>query len=171
MSEYLTHDRDRGFQAEQAEQQPAKRRSPVRRGPNDRQELHPIYVRLRQLRNARGWSLAQLERRHPDWNQIVVGSYERGDRRATVEVVDRLLQVYGCKLAVIPVDPTERELTLDERTDLALAQLQHCLDQIRQIETERRALDEKVRLPNPPAGRTGLDRLAGQLGGVGLVGN
>lgn len=71
--------------------------------------MHPVVAQLRELRKAAGLSLQQMERQH-GIAAVVVGSYERGDRRPTVEAVQRLLDIYGHQLVAVP-----RARTLDGR--------------------------------------------------------
>lgn len=66
-------------------------------------DSHEIFAQLRELRQATGLSLAQLEAR-TGHRAIVVGSWERGDRHPTVEALDELLRVYGRRLAIVPID-------------------------------------------------------------------
>lgn len=65
---------------------------------------HPICAVLRELRETRGWTLADVERHTGGrWKAVVVGSYERGDRRPTVEAADELLALYGRQTGVMPL--------------------------------------------------------------------
>src|SRR5688572_10900296 len=61
---------------------------------------HWIGPRLRELRQAAGLSLAQFQEK-TSVPAVAMGSYERGDRRATVERADELLAIFGKKLAVV----------------------------------------------------------------------
>jgi transcriptional regulator with XRE-family HTH domain len=63
--------------------------------------LHPVLVQLRQLRQATGLSLLKLEEKH-GITAGVVGSWERGDRRPTVDALQRVLDVYGYDLVAVP---------------------------------------------------------------------
>jgi len=65
---------------------------------------HPLGAQLRNLRYGADLSLQQLEETSAgQWKAVVVGSYERGDRRITVERADELLARYGRQLAVVPL--------------------------------------------------------------------
>lgn len=63
---------------------------------------HPIHALLRQLRKATGMSLEQFEQKHY-LRAVVLGSWERGDREATVEKIDSLLHIHGYQFAVVPL--------------------------------------------------------------------
>ena len=65
----------------------------------------PICGVLLRLRALSGLSLRQVEDKSDGrWKAVVVGSYERGDRRPTVEQARALLGFYGYDLAVVPGD-------------------------------------------------------------------
>lgn len=57
---------------------------------------------LRDLRRKAGYSLDGVEAR-AGFRSVVVGSYERSDRRPTVERAEQLLGFYGMQLAVVPL--------------------------------------------------------------------
>lgn len=78
--------------------------------------MHPVMAQLRDLRKAAGLSQQQVERRH-GIKAVVVGSYERGDRRPTIDSLQQLLDVYGYQLVAVP-----RERTLDGRPTVRTAQ-------------------------------------------------
>jgi transcriptional regulator with XRE-family HTH domain len=79
-------------------------------------DMHPVVALLRELREAAGLSLHDVERMY-GVKATVVGSYERGNRRPTVEAVQRLLDFYGHDLVTVPRDraadgrPTVRSAT------------------------------------------------------------
>lgn len=77
--------------------------------------MHPVVGLLRELRRTAGLSLMDIERQH-GIPAVVVGSYERGDRRPTVEALQRLLDIYGHQLVAVP-----RERTLDGRPTVRTA--------------------------------------------------
>ena len=62
---------------------------------------HPVITQMRELRNAAGLSLQQLERQH-GMKAMSVGSWERGDRHPPVEQIQRLLDIYGYDLVAVP---------------------------------------------------------------------
>ena len=65
----------------------------------------PICGVLLRLRALAGLSLRQVEAKSDGrWKAVVVGSYERGDRRPTVEAARELLDFYGYAFAVVPRD-------------------------------------------------------------------
>lgn len=63
---------------------------------------HPIAALLRKIRTDAGLSLDQAAKR-TGMASAVIGSYERGDRRASLEQVDRVLGPYGYRLTVEPI--------------------------------------------------------------------
>lgn len=77
--------------------------------------LHPVIAQLRDIRKAAGLSLQQLERQH-GIKAVVAGSYERGDRRPSVDGLQVLLDVYGYQLVAVP-----RARTLDGRPTVRTA--------------------------------------------------
>jgi transcriptional regulator with XRE-family HTH domain len=70
---------------------------------------------LRTLRRQAGLSLAKLAAKTDQrWKEVVVGSYERGDRNPTVATYDELLRVFGHRLEVLgPGDLVLRDHTTD----------------------------------------------------------
>lgn len=56
---------------------------------------------LRDLRQEAGYSLGGVQAR-TGFTAVSVGSYERCDRRPTVERADELLDFYGWQLCVVP---------------------------------------------------------------------
>jgi transcriptional regulator with XRE-family HTH domain len=90
---------------------PRKQRKPL--------EPHFISMRLRELRIARGLSLQQIAAQHPDIPAVVLGSYERGAREATVRRVDYIAQtVYGLRLDLVPIGQTVARSSGDIVADL-----------------------------------------------------
>lgn len=67
--------------------------------------MHPVVALLRDLRQAARLSLQQVERKF-DIPAVVLGSWERGDRRPTVDGIQRVLDVYGWELVAQPRDRT-----------------------------------------------------------------
>lgn len=68
-------------------------------------DIDPICLRLRQIREEQGWTLAQVEERsHGMWRAAVVASYERGDRTPPVTKVRGVLEFYGFTLAAMGPD-------------------------------------------------------------------
>ncbi|MER7278337.1 helix-turn-helix transcriptional regulator [Dactylosporangium sp. NPDC000244] len=63
----------------------------------------PLRTRLRELRTQHNLSLEGAARKS-GLAAVVIGSYERGDRRPTPDALRKLLRVYGYKLAFVPVD-------------------------------------------------------------------
>lgn len=86
--------------------------------------MHPVIAKLRELRRAAGLSLQQVERSH-GIKAVVIGSYERGDRRPTIDSLQQVLDIYGYQLVAVPRDrslggrPTIR--TPEQITDLLRA--------------------------------------------------
>lgn len=82
---------------------------------------HPVYALLRKLRRAKGLSLQQFEEQH-GIAAVVVGSWERGDRKPSIDRVDEVLRIYGYELRAVPigaqvVDPTDPHTALHLMTD------------------------------------------------------
>jgi len=68
---------------------------------------HWIGPTLRELRQSMGLSLAQFEAKF-GVSAVVFGSYERGDRRPSLEKADEILRTaFGKKLVVVDCDPSE----------------------------------------------------------------
>lgn len=85
---------------------------------------HPVLGQLRELRKTRGESLRAAAKRIgvPD---VVLGSYERGDRSPTVERLDVVLRAgYGMRLAVVPAGQRD-EPTPDRIADDLVAAADH----------------------------------------------
>ena len=65
-----------------------------------------IAIRLRKLRKARGWSLADIERRSQGrFKAVVLGSYERGDRALSVKRAIDLATIYSVPLHYLLAEP------------------------------------------------------------------
>lgn len=60
-----------------------------------------IGQQIREMREQRGLSIAQLARQ-AGISQAALGSYERGDRRAPIHQLDKVLAVLDAQLAVVP---------------------------------------------------------------------
>lgn len=61
-----------------------------------------MIARLRELRVAQGLTLAQVEiKSRGKWKAVVVGSYERGTRKVTLERAVALCAFYGADLAAL----------------------------------------------------------------------
>lgn len=81
-----------------------------------------VIVRLRALRIEQGLTLAQVEDKSCGrWKAVVVGSYERGARKLTLERALELCAFYGADLAAL-TDLT-RAGSAEERVTLDLARL------------------------------------------------
>jgi len=99
--------------------------------------LHEAYTWMRKLRNARGWSLTSAEQQMQRagtsvYAAITIGSYERGDRNATVDVAEEILRFYGYRLAVVPLE-TEPGLAPAEETERLIATINRCTQRLRQL--------------------------------------
>lgn len=79
--------------------------------------LHAVCKQLRDLRKAAGLSLSQASRRVgvPD---IVLGSYERGDRQPPLTKIESILNGYGYTLAAVPKDFDAVRLPADMAQEL-----------------------------------------------------
>lgn len=90
---------------------------------------HPLAVGLRKLRTERGWSLREAARQSgtPD---VVIGSYERGDRVPSIERLDALLGVYGCRLAITALEAADEPVTV---TDIAVI-LRRCATELDEMQ-------------------------------------
>lgn len=66
--------------------------------------------RLRQIRSQQGLTLQEVEDESDgEWNAVVVGSYERGDRAVSIAKLARLARFYGVPVAeLLPETPTVR---------------------------------------------------------------
>lgn len=65
-----------------------------------------IAIRLRKLRKARGWSLADIERRSKGrFKAVVLGSYERGDRALSIKRAIELATIYSVPLHYLLAEP------------------------------------------------------------------
>lgn len=66
---------------------------------------HPTVVKLRELRTAAGLSLQGMQEEHfiP---AVVIGSYERGDRKPSVNRLDEILHIFGYELVAVPIGST-----------------------------------------------------------------
>ncbi len=84
---------------------------------------------MRDLRHATGRSLHQVEVKH-GINAVVLGSYERGDRNATLNRAEEILNAYGYTLKAVPIDEHAVRLPHDIVTELRLI-----ADQIERRET------------------------------------
>lgn len=83
----------------------------------NRNNLHPICRLMRDRRHAAGLSLGDVQRVY-GIPAVVLGSYERGDRRPPLVMVDRILAIYGYRLTVVPDNgtPTAADLANQLRT-------------------------------------------------------
>lgn len=75
---------------------------------------------LRKLRLAAGWSLATFEQ-VSGVPAVVMGSYERGDRAASVFKVDEILRFFGKQLAVADLVETDPDASRPVRTLVEVA--------------------------------------------------
>lgn len=62
----------------------------------------PLRPRLRELRTLHRLSLEGAARKS-GMPAVVIGSYERGNRRPTPDALRKLLAIYGYELAFVPV--------------------------------------------------------------------
>lgn len=65
---------------------------------------HPLCAQLRELRQALGLSLIDVQKRY-GLNAVLVGSYERGDRVPPLTKLDAVLGFYGYRLVAEPIGP------------------------------------------------------------------
>ncbi len=82
-------------------------------------EIHPVCVRMRQLRRLRGWTLIEAEEQL-GIPRIALGSYERGDRMPPLERIDAILAGYGYSLAIVPAGEDYVRLPEDIAKELRL---------------------------------------------------
>lgn len=69
--------------------------------------------RLTSTRHARGWSLTDAERRSGgQFKAVVVGSYERGDRRVSLESLYALADLYEVPVGTFLPDPERKPRTM-----------------------------------------------------------
>lgn len=69
-----------------------------------------IAIRLRVLRKARGWSLAEVEKiSRGTIKAVVLGSYERSDRSLSVARAIEIANLYGVPLSHLLAAPTAEE--------------------------------------------------------------
>jgi transcriptional regulator with XRE-family HTH domain len=65
-----------------------------------------IARRIRRLRKARGWTLADVQvRSHGVIKAVVLGSYERGDRSMSIERAIEIADLFGIPLAELLTEP------------------------------------------------------------------
>lgn len=81
------------------------------------QFVHPICKQMRDLRVAAGLSLAQAKE-VVGLSDIVLGSYERGDRQPPLVKAESILNGYGYTLAAVPKDFDAVRLPSDMAQDL-----------------------------------------------------
>lgn len=79
--------------------------------------LHPICKQLRDLRLAAGLSLKEAEAITgvPD---IVLGSYERGDRQPPLAKIEKIFKGYGYTVVAVPIDFSAIRLPADMANEL-----------------------------------------------------
>lgn len=65
--------------------------------------VHPICQQIRSLRRACGHSLDDASAL-TGYPAVVLGSYERGDRRPSLAKVENILNAYGYTLTAVPKD-------------------------------------------------------------------
>lgn len=78
----------------------------------DRKSVHPLCVKLRELRRAANLSLTQFEAR-TGIPAVVVGAYERGDRIPPLPKLEQILAYYGYRLDVVSADEAAVRPTTD----------------------------------------------------------
>lgn len=87
----------------------------TRQAATDADYARRLGVRLRRARRARGWSLADIEKRSGGvWKAVVIGSYERGDRAITVGRLAALATFYGLPVAALLPDAGDPAATVDK---------------------------------------------------------
>lgn len=95
---------------------------------------HPICDLLRQLRKASGLSLAKIEEKY-GISGVVLASYERGDREPPMRKIDSALNIFGYRLAAVPISedrvrvPADLAATLRSIAD-QLERTQHDLPEL-----------------------------------------
>jgi len=62
---------------------------------------HRLCRQLRLERAKTGWSLANVSRRI-GLSEVVIGSYERGDRNPTLDRLDQVAGLYGLEVGLVP---------------------------------------------------------------------
>lgn len=82
-------------------------------------KIHPVCLKLRELRHAAGVSLTQVEG-HFGVNSVLLGSYERGDRNPPLSKIEEILNVYGYTLIAVPVNADAVRLPTDMATELRI---------------------------------------------------
>lgn len=70
---------------------------------------YPLHARLRRLREARGLSLPQAAAAM-GIKPAKLGSYERCERQAPSQQLDRVLRFYGERLTSVPTDVTDEQV-------------------------------------------------------------
>jgi ribosome-binding protein aMBF1 (putative translation factor) len=80
--------------------------------------VDPLRIKLRELRQARGWSLDRAAA-VAGMPAVVIGSYERGDRTPTAGRLRQLLAAYGYELAIIPAGTAVHAAVVDELRAIA----------------------------------------------------
>jgi transcriptional regulator with XRE-family HTH domain len=93
-------------------------------------EPHPLCRQLRQLRKAKGMSLAQFEDRS-GIPAVVVGAYERGDRIPPLHKLEAVFQFFGYRLVAVPTDADATRLPTD-----MVAELRAIADQLEANSTD-----------------------------------
>lgn len=90
--------------------------------------LHPVVAKLRDLRHAAGLTLEQVARVH-GIPGVVLGSYERGDRRPSIDRVQEVLDIYGYDLIAVPkARPNGRTVRTAEQMTAMLRAIADQLD-------------------------------------------
>jgi transcriptional regulator with XRE-family HTH domain len=71
-----------------------------------------IAGRIRRLRKARGWTLAEAEKRsHGQLKAVVIGSYERGDRSMSIDRAIEIANLFSIPLSELLAEPASRTQT------------------------------------------------------------
>ncbi len=81
--------------------------APAEQYPRQKRAPHPLCAKVRDLRRAAGYSLLDFENKH-GIPSVVIGAYERGDRIPTIIKLDTILNVFGYRLAAVPVEDNDQ---------------------------------------------------------------
>lgn len=83
-------------------------------------QLEVLHLRLRKIRESKGWSLAQAANAtHGEITAMALGSYERGDRSIAAHKLITLAKIYSVPVSELfssnKEQPTNKTVTLDIR--------------------------------------------------------
>ncbi len=82
-----------------------------------KQPIHPLCLKLRELRRAANLSLTQFEKL-TGIPAVVVGAYERGDRVPPLPKLEQILAHYRYRIDVVSVDASAVRPTTDVVSEL-----------------------------------------------------